>query len=158
MGLGLGGQMGVSGQGENWGDAFCCPPAACPTYCCNKPHKKPFSLLYKLRDNNPTVASSIEISPACHFYLPLLPCKSKYVSLVMDSAFITQRSCLSINLQIRLHQAVGKLFCRACGISHCGCHTALQNPGFHLLWGFLHFGKEMKIFSAFCWVTYKQPV
>ena len=50
------------------------------------------------------VASSIEISPACQFFLPVLPCKSKRVSLVMDSAFITQRSCLFINLQIRLHQ------------------------------------------------------
>lgn len=50
VGLGLGGQMGVSGQGENWGDAFCCLPAACPIYCCNKPHKKSLSLLYKLWD------------------------------------------------------------------------------------------------------------
>lgn len=101
VGLGFGGRMGSQDKvraGELLSTVLQLPA---PTTVVANPIRSPCPCF---TNYGMPVASSIEISPACQFFLPVLPCKSKRVSLVMDSAFITQRSCLFINLQIRLHQ------------------------------------------------------
>lgn len=87
-------------------------PAPCTVIA--KPHKRP--LIPALPITACQQCPQQRFLLAVFFFLPLSPCKLKCISVIMNSAFISRRSCLFINLPIRLHQLSETPFSGAQGI------------------------------------------